>query len=100
MTYASQEAEAEPSDELKQRLFNLVAGVANRLDDMEFSAIALAAQLGMDPRGRLGFDKAETLFTETHQEGYPIAHQYVRDALGSAAVQRYHQVIESGDTQD
>jgi hypothetical protein len=49
----------------------------------ELAAMNSAAQLGTDPRGCNGWDKASSLFTIIAADGTPQAHQLVKDAFAA-----------------
>ena len=64
----------------------IVSLACKNLSDDEVLALNLAAQLGTDPRGVLGYDKVNYLFTE--QNGTRM-HAETKDALAAVIVQRF-----------
>ncbi len=60
----------------------------DRLTDDEFAAVNIAAQLDIDPRSVMGYEKASGLFTCPTNQGYSTAHEIVKRALAGEALRR------------
>ena len=63
--------------------------IVNNLTDDELLAVNLAAQLGTNPVGVMGFEKAKALFTE-NRDGHPAVHEEIRAALFRAVSKRFN----------
>ena len=72
-------------NQLDQIMYATVAMVCDELTDAELAAMNLCAQLGMNPKGRNGYDKAHTLFTE--QDGTKM-HEETKRALAAVVLER------------
>ena len=71
-------------DEQKMRQTMSIIGdmVTENLDDLELAVLNNAAQLDMDPRGRLfDYDKVKSLFDVVETNGMPRMHEETKIAL-------------------
>lgn len=72
-------------NEQEANMAAIVSLYCDDLTDLELAAINTAAQLGMDPRHVIGYEKAKSLFTE--RDGIQM-HDATKDALARVVLQR------------
>jgi len=73
-----------------QEKFAVIAAMAlKRLDDDELLALNIAAQLDLDPREVIGYEKAAGVFTVPTASGYNKAHDLVKDAFAAEVMRRF-----------
>ena len=58
------------------------------LSDDEIAAMNICIQLGTDPRGVIGYEKAKSLFTTRTADGIPQAHELTRQCMATITMNR------------